>query len=145
MSNPQITVADYFMGRDITHGLMLSPDMRLEAARTVDLVNRFLARVPPGAVTWHINPRTGNILSSGWRPPDINARTPGAAPRSKHIMCRAADLYDPEGDIDEWCMSAEGLRVLAEIGLWLEQPAATKGWCHVQSVPPGSGNRVFYP
>ena len=143
MSNPQITVADYFMGRDITHGLMLGPDLRREAARTVEVVNKLLQRME--GVSWDINPRTGTIVSSGWRPPDVNAGTPGAAAKSKHLICRAVDLYDPDGDIDEWCMSAEGQASLAEVGLWLEHPAATKGWCHLQTVPPGSGRRVFYP
>ena len=143
MPAPQITVADYFMGRDITHGLMLGPDLRREAARTVEVVNKLLQRVQ--GVSWDINPRTGTIVSSGWRPPDVNAGTLGAAPKSKHLICRAVDLYDPDGDVDEWCMSGAGQGALAEVGLWLEHPAATKGWCHLQTVPPGSGRRVFYP
>lgn len=145
MTNPQITLADYLMGRDISHGLMLSVDLRREAQRTVETVNALLARVPPGAVSWDINPRTGTIVSSGWRPPDINAGTPGAAVRSKHVICRAVDLYDPDGDIDEWCMTAVGQAALTECGIWLEHPSATKGWSHWQTVPPGSGRRVFYP
>ena len=40
--------------------------------------------------------------------------------------------------------------VLAEVGLWLEDPRWTfdpKGdhWVHLQTVPPRSGNRVFVP
>ena len=48
-----------------------------------------------------------------------------------------------EGEIDAWCM--DHLDFLAEAGLWLEHPSATKGWCHLQQVPPKSGRRVFYP
>lgn len=143
MENPQITLAQYLMGRDISHGLMLSTDLRREAQRTVEVVNKLLLRVT--GVTWDISPRTGSIVSSGWRPPDVNAGTPGAAPRSKHLLCRAVDLYDPDGDIDEWCMSTAGQAAMTEVGIWLEHPSATKGWSHWQTVPPGSGRRVFYP
>ena len=34
---------------------------------------------------------------------------------------------------------------LASLGLWMEHPLATKGWCHLQVVSPRSGMRVFYP
>lgn len=140
----QITLADYFMGRDVSHALLLGHDMRREAARTVEVANQLLQALP-GWVTLDINPRTGTLVASGWRPPDINAGTPGAKPNSKHLKCQALDLYDPDGDIDEWCSSPAGLAALEQLGLWLEHPAATKTWCHVQTVPPGSGRRVFYP
>jgi hypothetical protein len=45
--------------------------------------------------------------------------------------------------LDDWCL--EHPEVLQEIGLWQEHPAATKGWCHLQIVPPRSGKRVFFP
>jgi hypothetical protein len=35
--------------------------------------------------------------------------------------------------------------VLRDLALWLEHPASTKGWAHVQLRPPRSGRRVFYP
>jgi hypothetical protein len=82
-------------------------------------------------------------VNSGWRPAAVNAATPGAAQFSKHMLGKAIDIADPEGDLDEWCMHY--LDVLEDIGLWQEHPASTKGWCHVQIVPPKSGNRVFYP
>jgi hypothetical protein len=58
---------------------------------------------------------------------------------------QACDLFDPEGDIDDWAMSEPGQKVLTDLGLWLEHPSATKGWRHVQSIPPMSKRRVFYP
>lgn len=82
-------------------------------------------------------------VRSGWRPPAVNGSTPNAAPRSKHMTGQAIDLDDPEGDIDQWCL--DNLNELARIGLWMEHPAATKSWCHLQSLPPKSGRRVFYP
>ena len=143
MTAPQITVIDYYMGRDQTYARLLTPDLRANAAQTVERVNLLLQRVQ--GVGWDINPRTRTIVSSGWRPPEINAGTKGAALRSKHMLCRAVDLYDPDGELDEWCISPEGLRAMEDVGLWLEHPAATKGWCHLQTLPPGSGRRVFYP
>lgn len=139
-----LKVSDYWMGRDVTHGLELSTQVRANAATTVDLVNRLLVLAKTSGVGLEQNPKTGTVLSSGWRPPSINSATPGAAPRSKHITGLAADVYDPDGDLDEWCM-ANADTVLKDLGLWLEHPAATKGWCHVQAVPPGSRRRVFFP
>lgn len=82
-------------------------------------------------------------VRSGWRPSEVNAATPNAAPFSKHMTGQAVDLDDPEGDLDQWCL--DHANVLARLGLWQEFPGATKGWCHLQSVPPKSGKRCFYP
>lgn len=139
-----ITLEQYFMGREREHGLLLGPDLRRHAALTVDLANRALVLAKTAGVTLESSPRTGSIVSSGWRPPAINEATPGAAPRSKHLSCQAVDLYDPGGDLDEWLLAGADT-VLKELGLWLEHPAATKGWAHLQTVPPRSGRRVFYP
>lgn len=139
-----LTVTDYWMGRDVAHALSLSTQIRANAARTVEIVNKLLVLAKTAGVGLEVNPRTGTILSSGWRPPAVNATTPGAAPRSKHLLALAADIYDPDGDLDEWCL-ANADTVLKDLGLWMEHPAATKGWCHVQTVPPGSKRRVFYP
>jgi hypothetical protein len=57
----------------------------------------------------------------------------------------AIDLYDPDGDLDEWLMSEKGRGILEALGLWMEHPASTKSWSHLQTIPPRSGNRVFYP
>src|SRR3990167_3806030 len=35
--------------------------------------------------------------------------------------------------------------VLERFELYREAPEKTSGWCHLQSVPPGSGKRTFYP
>lgn len=139
-----ITIADYWMGRDQTHGLYLGTDIRANAARTVVVVNTLLELAQASGVRLEMSPRTGTRVASGWRPPDINAATPNAAPRSKHLTGHAVDIYDPDGDLDEWAMlNADG--ALAKAGLWLEHPSATKGWCHLQTLPPGSGRRVFFP
>lgn len=140
-----ISLNDYWMGRDKQYPLALSTVIRRNAETTVELANKLLTLAKVAGVTLETNPRTKTIVSSGWRPPGVNAAVPGAAAKSKHMTGQAIDLYDPDGDLDDWCMSEDGQKVLADLGLWLEHPSATKGWCHVQTVPPRSGRRVFYP
>lgn len=139
-----ITLTDFFMGRDRTHGHLLGTDLRSNAARTVEAANKMLVMAKTAGVPLESNPATGTVVSSGWRPPDINAGTPGAAVRSLHMSCQAIDLYDPEGLLDDWLLASAD-KVLRDLVLWLEHPAATKGWAHVQLLPPRSGRRVFYP
>lgn len=109
------------------------------AADLLPKVNALLERAAAAGIECAVEP----VLNSGWRPPAYNATVPGAAVHSKHITGQAADIADPDGMLDDWCV--RNMEVLAEIGLWLEHPLATKGWCHLQNVPPRSGNRMFYP
>lgn len=127
-----ITKEDYFKGRDARFVEFLTPLIEANAADTVQRANKLLEAFGED-----------RGVNSGWRPPSVNASTPGAAPNSKHMSGEAIDLADPEGDLDEWCLANQS--ILISIGLWQEHPASTKGWCHVQIVPPRSGNRVFYP
>ncbi len=127
-----ITLADYFMGRDCTHADELSSEFRVHAALTVARTNALLERAGLACT-----------VNSGWRPRTINASVPGASARSKHLTCQAIDLRDSNEALDAWCI--RHLSVLEQLGLWLEHPDATPGWCHVQIVPPRSGRRVFMP
>ena len=127
-----ITLAQYYMGRDAEHAAELTDELARNAERTVARANALLAHACIGCA-----------VNSGWRPAAINAGVPGASPRSRHLTCEAIDLDDPDDALDAWCM--QHLEVLEAIGLWLEHPAATPGWCHVQTVPPRSGRRVFEP
>ena len=133
-----ITLVDYFMGRDERYRDELTDEITRNASRTVVLANELIA-----AYREHTGDSEPRTVNSGWRPVAVNAATANAAPRSKHMLGQAIDLSDPEGDLDEWCLAHPAR--LAELGLWQEHPASTKGWCHVQIVPPKSGNRVFYP
>ncbi len=128
-----LTLADYFMGRELLHPDELTRELRDNSACTVERANRLLRLA--GTTTW--------VVNSGWRPLAINASIPNASPRSRHITCQAIDLGDDDGSLDAWCMAH--LDALASLGLWLEHPRATPGWCHVQTVPPRSGRRVFCP
>lgn len=140
-----ITIADYFMGRREKYPAALTTEIERNAAHTVDLANKLLTEAQTYGVTVEQHPVNHSPVSSGWRPPEVNAATPNAATRSKHMTGQAIDIYDPDGDLDEWLMTGQGQAVLSALGLWMEHPSATKGWCHVQTVPPGSGRRVFYP
>ena len=62
---------------------------------------------------------------------------------SMHLFGAAVDLYDPRGDLDNWCF--ENVKVLEDIGIWLEHKVYTPNWTHVQIFPPASGNRFFIP
>ncbi len=127
-----ISLADYFMGRDALHADELTAELHTNARVMVARANALLR-----------DAGMDGAVNSGWRPRAINAGVPNASPRSRHLTCQAVDLDDPEGALDAWCMA--NLAALQAIGLWLEHPAATPGWCHVQTVPPGSEKRVFMP
>jgi len=127
-----ITLEDYYMGRDKQCPDELTDELRANARNTIERANQLLERA---------GMQRG--VNSGWRPAAVNAAIKNAARKSKHIQCLAIDIDDDDDSLDAWCMANQ--EVLAEIGLWLEHPAATPRWCHVQTIPPKSGNRVFYP
>lgn len=129
---PALKLSDYYMGRDKLHRKELTRELRANARETLRRVNRLLRRA--GLM---------RKITSGWRPAAINDTVPGAAKGSKHLSCIAVDLEDRNGALDAWCMA--NLETLEALGLWLEHPDATPGWCHLQTLPPRSGSRVFYP
>jgi hypothetical protein len=145
-----ISLSQFYMGYEfhLNYKDELTDKRRINAAVTLVKINQLLAAMRKDGVHiewWPRSPKniTASPLTSGWRPRAINITTPGAAPFSWHIECCAGDLYDPEGALDGWCLSHQS--ELERIGLYMEHPAATKGWCHVQTVAPRSGRRVFYP
>ena len=127
-----LTLQEYFMGRDKQYPADLTINLRINAQETVIRVNTLLGCFGES-----------RDITSGWRPPAVNAATVGAAPLSKHMTCQACDVKDDEGDLKQWCV--DHLEILEKIGLWMEFPGACKGWLHVQIVPPKSGRRIFYP
>ena len=138
----RISLADYLMGRDKLYPQECTPEVLENAAVIVGKANSLLAVLEAEKVPLEAHP-SGSIVSSGWRPPQINAATANAAVRSKHMTGEAIDLYDPEGAIDQYLI--DHLDALVPLGLWLEHPSATKNWSHLQITPPPSGKRVFYP
>jgi hypothetical protein len=79
-------------------------------------------------------------VSSGYRPPNINSGV-GGAKSSAHMSCQAVDFRDPNGELAAWCL--KNMKLLVQLGLYLEDPAFTKGWVHLQSRP--TNNNPFKP
>lgn len=121
---------EVLMGRDKADPL--TPELEENLSKLLKALNEFRAAYGKPMV-----------VSSGYRPPGINAKIANAAKRSNHMVCLACDFADKDGKLDEWCLN--NLDVLEKCGLWLEDPKSTPGWCHLQCVPPRSGNRVFKP
>jgi len=140
-----IELKDYWAQHRDGNELSLTPEIEEDAERTVKLANQLLVEASLAGVNLHLNPATGTHVSSGWRPPSVNANTQGAAPNSKHMTGQAIDIYDPDGDLDNWLITDSGLKALEDLGLWIEHPLATKGWSHLQIIPPGSRHRVYFP
>jgi hypothetical protein len=89
------------------------------------------------------NPVTGSGVSGqtlgGFRPQNAAQ----GAPNSSHKLGLAVDRFDPQGEIDDWCMANQDR--MAAYGIYIEHPSATPHWSHWTIKAPGSGNRVFYP
>lgn len=62
---------------------------------------------------------------------------------SSHLYGAAVDIADPKGYLADWLICNPNK--LVELGLWMENPEKTKGWCHLQIYAPKSLNRVFNP
>ncbi len=80
-------------------------------------------------------------VSSGFRTPEAN-KAAGGAPRSSHLEGKAVDFQDTDRKFSTWCLA--NLNELKSIGLWLENPAKTPTWTHLQSRPV-PGKVVFNP
>ncbi len=83
---------------------------------------------------------------------DGGYRTPGSrtgAAGSSHRSGEGVDDYDPADDLDAWLDGFEdgkgGNSMLEKHHLYREHPSATKGWCHLTTRAPRSGNRTFLP
>lgn len=111
------------------------------AERMLDKVNQLLDRAKAEGVRLEVNPKTNSLVSGtengGFRPQSCTV----GAPNSKHKQGRAVDVFDPDGDLDNWITDG----VLEDFGLYRESPGDTPTWCHLQDVAPGSGKRTFKP
>lgn len=82
-------------------------------------------------------------VTSGWRPPSINAATPGAAKASKHMQGLAFDIADPDDKL--WAWVIQNLDLMQKLGIYMEDKRWTPSWVHFQLGAPGSGSRIFVP
>jgi len=62
---------------------------------------------------------------------------------SSHLYGAAVDIADADGKLKAWLVANKSK--LVECGLWMEDPEATKTWCHLQSYAPRSMSRIFKP
>ncbi len=62
---------------------------------------------------------------------------------SQHLKGAAVDISDPDRKLQEWVKA--NLKLMEEIGLWMEDFGSTPNWVHFQTVPPKSGVRIFKP
>lgn len=124
-----ITLREYLMGRDATSPL--TTELALNAASLLASVNFIRAKYDKVL-----------LVSSGYRPGALNTAAKGAA-KSPHLTCEAIDLSDPNGTLAKWLMA--NLKLLEQVGLYMEAPSHTPGWVHLQTRRPKSGNRIFLP
>lgn len=129
MSRKKLTLQEYLMGRDKQNPITL--DQLNNANKLLLAVNSLLA---------HYNKPV--TISSGYRPMSINAKV-GGAKLSAHITCEAVDIADPNQELANWCLN--NIPLLEKYGLYLENPAHTPTWVHLQIRKPRSGNRIFNP
>jgi Peptidase M15 len=141
-----ILTLDMYLGKH-AHGPFAheaTAEVMAAASKLLERVNAILAHALAAGVTMEVHPETGSWISSGWRPAGYNAKVPGAAKRSLHITGHALDLYDADGDFDEWLFHF-GAPLMTSLGLWAEHPSATRRWSHLQIIAPKSGRRFYYP
>lgn len=136
-----ISLEMYWKGRDKLFVTQLTPTIRRNAEETVRRANFLLE------MFYSANPMAakGRGCNSGWRPAQVNASTKGAAKNSPHMTAEAIDIGDDDEMLDKWLMTQAGQKALESVGLWIEHPSATPRWTHVQTRPPASGRRVFFP
>lgn len=147
---PGITLAQYWMGRDRSHGRELTLEIERNAKILLSRVNELLGYAAAAGVVPGIDGQSRTAVASGWRPSGVNSRTANAAARSTHLTGEGIDLQDfATRPLARWCLANQSL--LRRHGLWMEDPRWTHGstgtdpWVHLQSRAPGSGALIFVP
>jgi zinc D-Ala-D-Ala carboxypeptidase len=77
-------------------------------------------------------------VDSGYRCAVHNIEIKGAR-FSAHREGKAADIADPKGELAALLTET----VCADLGIWIEDPRATRGWVHITIRPAAS--RIFWP
>lgn len=132
-----ITLHDYFGDKPRTQ------EQADNATELLRRVNGLLAEYVASGGVMTIDKDTGTYISGakggsgdgGFRLPDSTT----GAPNSKHRKAQAVDVSDQAEGLDEWLSD----KMLTKHGLYRESPLVTITWCHLQSMPPGSGNRTY--
>lgn len=83
------------------------------------------------------------LASSCLRSLEDQKRINPSAMGSSHLYGCAVDIKDPDGKLAAWVKANKAK--LEQCGLWCENPQYTKGWVHLTTYMPKSGNRFFNP
>lgn len=136
-----ITIHQYF-GKWFNHP-DATPVKINNAERLLDAANHLITLAREDGIRFQTNPATDSYISGsklgGFRP----ILTTIGSPRSSHKEGLGIDIYDPNDEVDKWCLDHQDKLELC--GIYLEHPDYTQGWSHWQIRKPGSGNRIFYP
>lgn len=123
-----INLDDYLMGRDKDYPLT---DDLLDNA--FDLVGKLNTLQDEYGLKL--------IITSGYRPPEINKSIRNAIQGDAHEKCQGVDLRDTDRALSDWCLA--NLETLIDIGFWMESPVSAKNHVHLQTYAPHSGKRIF--
>lgn len=125
-----ITVDEYFQDSICNYGFTPSTQ---DYTRASELLNRVNALFPDCQLRsgHRTRAKTEALIASGHR----------AALGGNHEESFAVDVSDPDNVRDNDLDDA----TLEGFDLYREHPLATDSWVHLQSVPPKSGHRTFYP
>lgn len=120
---------EVLMGRDTEYPL--TPDLESNLSKLLASLNQFrdIYGIPM-------------VVSSGYRPGRFN-QAAGGARNSAHLTCEACDFHDPDGFLKKYILN--NVTLLEQCGLYMESPASTPTWCHLQVRIIPSGNRIFIP
>lgn len=116
-----ITLDQYLMGRseDPKYKLEFNDKIKDNALILINKVNSLLTDLGIKEVK----------ISSGWRPPSLNATVKGAAPKSAHTIGMAVDIHDK--DFNLYNQIAQRPDLLKKYDLWLEDKEKTLTWVHL--------------
>src|SRR4030042_1235773 len=129
-----IPMVAYWNDRESRYRAECTEVIQQNARKTVEAINRLLT-VFEGEMLI-----SRDVCTSGWRPKSVNDATANAAKTSKHLTAEAGDIADPDRALAQWCV--KNTDVLAECGLWIEDPRWTPTWVHFQRIPPKTGRRI---
>lgn len=121
-----ITLYDYLKGRELRYPI--SSLILMNAIEMVTVLNDLFYRFGEY-----------RNINSGYRPPAINKLVPNPKQHSLHLTCQAVDVEDRDGKLKAFCTEA----ILVEFDLYMEDPIDTPVHCHLQTVAPPSGKRIF--
>ena len=129
-----ITITDYFLDSTTNYKHLPTPEDERNARRLIERVNLLLV---------HLG--LDRKLTSGHRTRAktlaMKAQGYGAAIGGTHESAEGIDLEDEDGELDDRITDP----LLEQFSLYREHPSATRRWTHLQTKPPRSGNRSFYP